>query len=66
MLTKHPASEPVELGYQLEPLPRAARAPENAPANENMTPGQKVAWLQSFPDEFGFYPDDGRIIRREE
>jgi hypothetical protein len=35
-------------------------------ANENMTPSEKARWLRGFPDEFGFYPGDGRLIQREE
>lgn len=45
---------------------RAPTRPKDAVANDNMSAAEKVAWLKSFPDEFGYYPDDGRLIRREE
>lgn len=44
--------------------PTSSQAKKAANDNEAMTQGPTYKGV--FADEFGFYPDDGRSIRREE
>jgi hypothetical protein len=68
MSITYPSNEPdnnCEVSRSPSPIEVCGRNKKRA-ANDNMTQGEKANWLAKFPDGFGFYPDDGRLIRREE